>query len=223
MALTTQQIMRLLTPRPGSIFEKKQNNTYIPTHEVKAELTRIFGPGNWDHTIHDVTLLYETEITKGHPQFPRNAPDDKVYWVACYRTACTLRIRDYWGTEVAATTEYHAEENAPLPNRGEAHAMALTSAQSYSLRRAALDFGDSFGLHLYDAGKTSPLIKGSLQLTEEREQEYKTILAEKAAQAQAGQAQLQGSLKQHAQQEPAEGSPEAEELERRYREEAPEQ
>lgn len=197
MALTTQQIMRLLTPRPGSIFEKKQNNTYIPTHEVKAELTRIFGPGNWDHTIHDVTLLYETEVRQGHPQFPRNAAADKVYWVACYRTACTLRIRDYEGNEVAATTEYHAEENAPLPNRGEAHAMALTSAQSYSLRRAALDFGDSFGLHLYNAGSTAPLIKGSLQLTEQRKGEYQELLAERQAQAQAGQAQLQGSLKQH--------------------------
>jgi len=208
MALTTQQIMRLLTPRPGSVFESKQNNTYIPTHEVKAELTRIFGPGNWDHTIHDVTLLYETEITSGHPQFPRNASADRVYWVACYRTACTLRIRDYDGNDVAATTEYHAEENAPLPNRGEAHAMALTSAQSYALRRAALDFGDSFGLHLYDKGSKFPLIKGSLVLSENREEEYKALLAKRAAEAQAaqqaGQAQLQGSLKQHEQ--PAEAS-----------------
>lgn len=200
MALTTQQIMRLLTPRPGSIFEKKQGNTYIPTHEVKAELTRIFGPGNWDHVIHDVTLLYETEIGPDHPQYPKSGKAP-VYWVAAYRTACTLRIRDYEGKPVAETTEYHAEENAPLPNRGEAHAMALTSAQSYSLRRAALDFGDSFGLHLYVNGSTQPLVKGSLQLSEEREEEYKTILAKKREEAiqqqQAGQAQMQGAFKQH--------------------------
>lgn len=163
--LTLPQVQRLLTPRPGDIFERKQGNTYIPAHEVKAELTRIFGPGNWDHTIHDVTLVYETQITDGHPQFPKN-PRSPVYYVACYRVACTLNIRTFEGEHIASTTEYHSEENAPLPNRGEAHAMALTSAQSYALRRAALDFGDAFGLHLYNGGNTAPLIRGSLVVTE---------------------------------------------------------
>ena len=154
--LTKAQILRLLSPRPGSIFEKKQGLTYIPGHEVKAELSRIFGPGNWDHTIHDVTLLWESEAPN---------KEGKTMYRACYSVACTLRIRDYWGHSVAETTEYHAEANSNLPDRGEAHAMALTSAQTYALRRAALDFGDSFGLHLYDGGSMVPLIKGTLLLT----------------------------------------------------------
>ena len=44
--------------------------------------------------------------------------------------------------------------------------MALTSCESYALRRAALDFGDSFGLHLYDGGSMVPLIKGTLLLAD---------------------------------------------------------
>jgi hypothetical protein len=63
-------------------------------------------------------------------------------------------------------TEYHVEENAPLPNRGEAHAMAVTSAQSYALRRAALNLGDNMGLHLYSGGSTAPLVANTLALVD---------------------------------------------------------
>lgn len=166
LRLTKAQIQRLILPRPAHIFEEKRGMTYIPTHEVKAEMTRVFGPTNWDHTIHDVEMLYETKLTKGMSQFPRNGADGAEYWVVGYRVACTIRVRSFDGVPLAETTEYHAEENAPLPNRGEAHAMALTSAESYAFRRAALDFGDAFGLHLYDKGSKASLIKGTLLLSE---------------------------------------------------------
>jgi hypothetical protein len=42
--------------------------------------------------------------------------------------------------------------------------MALTSAESYALRRAAISLGDNFGLHLYDKGSLAPLIAGTLAL-----------------------------------------------------------
>lgn len=156
--LTKAQIEMLLRPVSQNIIESKQSMSYVPTHEVKAALTRIFGPGNWDHTIHDVELMYEVgPIEKGHPMYPSSGKKP-VYWVAGYSTACTLRIRDYWGNPLYETTEYHAEENAPLPNRGEARAMALTSCQSYALRRAALDLGDAMGLHLYNKGSVTPLV-----------------------------------------------------------------
>lgn len=156
MALTQQQVERLLTPVRGDRLEKKQGMTYVPQHEVRAELSRVFGPGNWDSTMHDITLLYEESFER----------DKKTYWKVCYRAACTLRIRDYEGAHIAEFTEYHVEENAPQPNRGEAHALACTSAQSYALRRAAIGLGDAMGLHLYANGSAAALIKGSLFLTE---------------------------------------------------------
>lgn len=154
MSLTKKQIERILTPRPSGTFESKNGLTYMPTHEVKAELSRVFGPGNWDHTIHDVRLLWETEVY--------DESKKKTFYRACYLVACTLRVRDYDGNPVFETTEYHAEANSNLPDRGEAHAMAVTSAESYALRRAALDLGDAFGLHLYDKGSKQALVKGTL-------------------------------------------------------------
>jgi hypothetical protein len=186
MGLTAQQVQRLITPRPAGTFEAKQGMTYIPTHEVKAELSRIFGPGNWDHTIHDVQCLYETSVDS----------QGKTYWNVCYRVACTLRVRDFEGNPIAEVTEYHAEENSRLPNRGEAHAMALTSAESYALRRAALDLGDAFGLHLYDKGSKAPLIKGTLMLTEFLAEQWGALQAKAAEAAAAAKAKVQAAMKQ---------------------------
>lgn|GEM_PF-3414238 len=151
--LTAKQVKRLLTPVRQDRVEKKQGMTYVPQHEVRAELTRTFGPGRWDSRVHDVTLLYETSDAR---------ENGKTYWTVCYRAAVTLRVRDFNGIPLAEFTEYHAEENAPQPNRGEAHALALTSVESYALRRAAIGLGDNMGLHLYNGGNLAPLIVGTL-------------------------------------------------------------
>lgn len=166
MPLTPSQIQRALTPVRQDRIETKQGLSYVPQQEVRAELTRTYGVGNWDSSIHDVTLVYEEEkVTgQGNSQRPR--------WVVCYRVACTLRIRDFEGNEVAQFTEYHAEENAPQPNRGEAHALALTSASSYALRRAAIGLGDNMGLHLYNGGSHAPLVRGTLALTDQASPAY---------------------------------------------------
>src|SRR4249919_3900395 len=159
MSLTEKQVKRLITPVRQGRIKQKQGLSYVPAHEVRAELTRIFGPGNWDSTVHSVELVYESS-------FENPDKGNKTYWTVCYRAAVTLQIRDYYGNPVAQFTEYHAEENAPQPNRGEAHALALTSVESYALRRAAIGLGDAFGLHLYRDGQLGPLVKGSLVTTD---------------------------------------------------------
>jgi hypothetical protein len=159
MSLTEKQVKRLITPVRESRTKRVGGNTYVPAHEVRAELSRIFGPGNWDSAVHNVELIYEDSA-------PNPERDNKVYWRVCYRAAVTLQVRDYQGLPIAQFTEFHAEECAPQPNRGEAHALALTSVESYALRRAAIGLGDAFGLHLYDDGSLAPLIRGTLMLEE---------------------------------------------------------
>jgi len=154
MPLTAGQIKRLLSPVLPSRVEKVRGQSYVPQFEVRAELSRVFGFGNWESRIHDMTLIYEE---------PEEREGGKVYWKVCYRCACTLTVRDYHGAPVAEFTEWHAEESAPQPSRGEAHALAVTSVESYALRRAAINLGDTFGLHLYREGQLGPLIKGTLQ------------------------------------------------------------
>lgn len=159
--LTTEQHEALLEAVPGSVIEEKQRMSYVPQWFVRAELNRIFGHGRWDSQVHDVTLLYEEQRNGSNEQ-----TKNKTYWFAGYRVAVTLRVRDFHGNPVAEFTEYHAEENAPDQNRGEAHAKALTSCASYALRRAAIGLGDAFGLHLYDKGSKNPVVDGSLLLDE---------------------------------------------------------
>lgn len=168
---TKAQIKRLLKPVPADRIEAKQGKAYLPQHEARAELVRTFGPGNAEHTMHEPKMLYETRLVKGDTQYPAKG-DKPEYWVTGYMVGCTVRVYDYAGELAYECTEYHFEENAPLPNRGEAHAMAVTSAQSYALRRALISLGDSFGLHLYDGGSHMPLIKGSLILRDDADSPY---------------------------------------------------
>lgn len=171
MGLTKAQVARLSKAIDPSHVEKKQGLSYMAQHEVRAELTRIFGYGNWDSQVESMDLLYETELAKGMPQYPQKG-DGRPYYVVAYRASVRLNIRDYQGEPVASFLEYHAEENAPLPNRGEAHAMAITSVESYALRRAALGLGDRLGLGLYNNGQIIPLVKGTLQLIDEESPQY---------------------------------------------------
>jgi hypothetical protein len=161
--LTKAQVQRLLTPVRPDRIEKVRGMSYVPQYEVRAELSRVFGPGNWDSDIHSVALVYEDSEDRPSGQGPGKV---NTYWRVCYRAACTLTIRDYDGNHICTHTEWHIEESAPQPSRGEAHALALTSVESYALRRACINLGDSFGLHLYKDGQISPLVKGSLVTTD---------------------------------------------------------
>jgi hypothetical protein len=186
-SLTEWQIRRILNAVSQDRIEAKQGLSYVPQQEVRAELTRTFGAGNWDSHVHDQKMLYETS------QPGTGTKSDKTYWVVAYSCAVTLRIRSYEGLPIAEFTEYHAEENAPQPNRGEAHVLAMTSASSYALRRAAIGIGDNMGLHLYNKGSLSPIILGTGQLSDPEGPHFQAIQARKKAAHEAAAAAAQVS------------------------------
>lgn len=162
--LTRAQIERLLGGIDPGIAETKQGLTYIPQHDVRAELTRIFGFGGWSSEVEHMERLWEMTLVKGDPGFPKGAKDDTIpYYRVCYRARVRLTIFDHWGNVVTTFVEEHAEANSALPDRGEAEAMAVTSVESYALRRCAINLGDRLGLSLYNRGSLVPLIKGTLQ------------------------------------------------------------
>lgn len=205
--LTRMQIERLRQAIDPSHVDKKQNKlSYMAQHEVRAELTRIFGYGNWDSSVDEMEFLFEYEVGKDHPEYPRDAQGNPksgskpLYFRACYKARVTLNIRDYWGNHVATFSEYHAELNSILPDRGEAHAMAITSVESYALRRAAINLGDRLGLGLYDKGSEKALVRGTLQLTDPESPLYLSPeeVAKRREEAQAqvapAQARMQAAL-----------------------------
>ena len=148
--LTFRQIEELVKAINEKYTARKQGKmTYLAQHQARAEMNRIFGYGNWDVRAGEPVLMYEYQA----PGTGNKA--NTMYWYVGYRISVTVEIRDLWGMPVASYTGVHAEENAPQPNRGEAHALALTSVDSYALRRALINLGDRFGLGLYDGGSTA--------------------------------------------------------------------
>lgn len=186
--LTKTQIRRLLSAIDPNHVDKKQGRmSYMAHHEVRAELTRIFGYGNWDAQTEKMEFIWEQEINEGEPGYPKNPQQgNPPYYRACYMATVRVNIRDYWGNPVASFVGAHAEANSTLPDRGEAHAMAVTSVESYALRRAVISLGDRLGLGLYDGGSEMALVKGTLQFTDEESPLYvsedeKAALAAKRA------------------------------------------
>ena len=163
--LTRAQIQRLMRGIDPGHVDRKQGLSYMAQHEVRAELNRIFGFGNWDSQVVEMEKLWELQINHGDDGYPaKPKPGNPPYYRVCYKAGVRLTIRDYWGNQVCSFVEYHAEANSVLPDRGEAEAMAITSVESYALRRAAIGLGDRLGLGLYNDGKTDPLVRGTLQL-----------------------------------------------------------
>lgn len=126
--------------------------SYLEAWDVKAHLTRVFGFCNWDSLVSDIRLV--------------SCEQDGNKWVACYQVTVTLRIRDQHGLPLCEFAEA-AVGTGQLPQKGEALDMALKTAESDALKRAAIALGTQFGLSLYDNGNTQDIIRHTLVLPAE--------------------------------------------------------
>lgn len=129
---------------------KKQNQSYVAQHDIRAHLTRIFGFANWSTRVISLTCVNEEQkATNGN-------------WLITYLAVVELTVCAEDGTPLATYQDANAEECAPQPSKGNAHALAATSAVSTALKRCAINLGDQFGLSLYEKGSTASIVKGSL-------------------------------------------------------------
>lgn len=163
-ALTFEQMDQLVMAINAAYVQQKQSNSYLAHHQARAEMNRIFGYLNWDEEVEDMKFAYEEIITDSNdPRWPKER--DKVtpkksssgaYYITGYEGVVRVTVRDLWGMPLATYREYHFEENAIQPQRGEARSLAMTSVASYALRRALINMGDRFGLGLYNRGSQAP-------------------------------------------------------------------
>ena len=121
--------------------------SYLESWDVKAHLLRIFGFGGWNWTVLKAELAFEEQNERGN-------------WNVGYKVIGRLYIHslecDY--TEAAVGS-------ASLSQRGEAHDMAIKTAESDAIKRAAINLGDQFGLSLYNNGSTAPVVINTLSET----------------------------------------------------------
>lgn len=147
----------MLNPRQQEILLKGLNTSrisqrkggggralsYLEAWDVKAHLIRIFGFGGFSSDVLTANLMFEDQVGNN--------------WNVGYKVILRLHIHDLNATYTEA-----AVGSASLPQRGEAHDMAVKTAESDALKRAAINLGDQFGLSLYNNGSTAPVVTQTL-------------------------------------------------------------
>lgn len=157
--LTEEQrdvLLRPLNPRRVAKMRAPGGNTlsHLEAWDVRAHLIRIFGFGGWDETDSGLgtVMLYEREVTS----------TGKTRWTVAYRATRKLTVRDAWGDLLCEYEATAVGEAANQPSRGDAHDMAIKTAESQALKRCAINLGTQFGLSLYDEGTTEDVVRATL-------------------------------------------------------------
>ena len=112
--------------------------SYLEAWDVKAHLIRIFGFGGWSAEVLSADLAFEDK-------------DEKGRWNIGYKVVMRLKVGDATYTEAAVGS-------STLGSRGDAHDMAVKTAESDALKRAAINLGTQFGLSLYDGGSRNDVV-----------------------------------------------------------------
>ena len=145
--LTHEQFEQLLKPlNPSRVAKRNQAGrslSYLEAWDVKAHLIRIFGFLGWSWHVSTAEQVFEQE------------KDGK--WNVGYKVIGTLTVGDAVYTEAAVGS-------STLPQRGEAHDMAVKTAESDALKRAAINLGTQFGLSLYNNGDLNDVVKKTLRV-----------------------------------------------------------
>jgi hypothetical protein len=155
MFITPEQYDALLQPleahRVASRKQGTMNLSYLETWDVRAHLIKIFGFCGWNSDVLSAELVFEDK-------------DEKGRWNVGYKVV--LRLSIHAGAEQLVLDPVSYTEaavgSATLPQRGEAHDMAVTTAESDALKRAAVNLGTQFGLSLYDSGNRKDVVGATL-------------------------------------------------------------
>lgn len=145
--INQQQYDQLLKPLNQSRIAKRSGGggkqlSYLEAWDVKAHLNRIFGFLNWSSDVIESTVVFEEQNEKGQ-------------WSVGWKVTLRLTIQGATYTEAAVGS-------SSLSQRGEAHDMAIKTAESDALKRAAINLGTQFGLSLYDDGSTRDVVGTTL-------------------------------------------------------------
>lgn len=182
--LTMRQRRFLLSSLNPERVELKQRMSYLKAWDVKRTLIQAFGHGGFS------AECLEADIVNA-VQTPQASNASKMNWVITAKAKVRLTIHQTG----AVYTEY-AIANSQQPDYTESADMAIKSAESDALKRAAIYLGTQFGLSLYDNGSTNEVVgkvyapgvewpPSPRQLQEELEQFHRDTLQPPPGQPQA--------------------------------------
>ena len=149
-ALTPEQHAQLLKAIAPSRVSSRDGQSYLEAWDVKAHLTRIFGFGGFSSELIDLVMVYEQETT---------TKAGKAAYKVGYRATIRLTIHQLGAVYTEAA---FGEAIMPDFKRGDAHDMAIKTAESQAVKRAAINLGTQFGLSLYQNGALADVVKATL-------------------------------------------------------------
>lgn len=155
MNLTREQYDVLLKPLAAHRVSQRQQAgmtlSYLEAWDVKAHLIRVFGFCGWSADVISSELAFEDK-------------DEKGRWNVGYKVVMRLRIHGDDPLVLGDTTYTEAAVgSATNGSRGDAHDMAIKTAESDALKRAAINLGTQFGLSLYDSGNRQDVVGHTLK------------------------------------------------------------
>jgi hypothetical protein len=150
--LTDQQLKVLYSALHNDrVGHNQKGFAHVQQWDVRRFLIRVFGFGGYDTELVSIDLIREIE----HP--PSNQ-GGKPRWTVAYRVHQRLTVKDIAGRPIATFDGVATGDAQNQPSLGDAHDGAVKEADSQSLKRAAVNLGDAFGLSLYNGGKTAPVV-----------------------------------------------------------------
>ena len=180
--LTDGQLKQLMTDLNPDRVAVKQRMSYLEAWDVKATLIRVFGFGGFSSELLDSKIIKAVEA-------PQASNASKMNWEITAQATVRLTIHQtgaiYTETAIAGSKQPDFTESAD---------MAIKSAESDALKRAAIFLGTQFGLSLYNNGQTTEVIKAVLAPGQEwrRGARYLPEVAEQMAQIVDGQRPAEG-------------------------------
>jgi len=154
---TQNQPARLTAPQlrllhrgldPNRVGKDNNGFSHMEAWDIKRYLLRVFGFGGYDTENRELTLVREIEIPAGN----------KSRWTVVYRAQVRLTVKDVHGRVLGHWDGEAAGGASNQPKLDDAHDMAMKTASSQALKRAATNLGDQFGLSLYNDGSPEPVV-----------------------------------------------------------------
>jgi hypothetical protein len=145
--ITDYQMQALTAALNPDRVAVKQRMSYLEAWDVKATLIRVFGFGGFS------SELIESEIVKAE-QVQQVSDKTKTNWSITAKATVRLTIH-----QTGAVYTEAAIAGSKQPDFTECADMALKSAESDALKRAAIFLGTQFGLSLYNNGATNDIVK----------------------------------------------------------------
>jgi hypothetical protein len=126
--------------------------SHVEAWDIRRHLIRLFGFGGFDTDLIEMALVGEQTVPNGTNRFK---------YTVVYRAAVKLTVK-VDGIELGHWHGVATGDATNQPSLADAHDLALKTADSQALKRAAINMGDQFGLSLYNGGAIAPVVNASL-------------------------------------------------------------